>query len=230
MDYANRMRDSLLIMNTFKPAIKSANLDTMLLHMNINDDKNQIPQRDRHIKQVMHANPIPAFYDQPCSQEIDRLLYYYPNMMFEPSNQSNSCPIVDGSCAARNELATNEVHEYKRGPSPCNYRDPSLIILSFAIFFAKSQQYPLRNNLLSASTETSVSKGDDWSSSIGLRLCHGIAKDRELLLYPLWISLNHQLQLQSLREMCSRLRLPLMLNDDKTSHVSTCGLSRRFQS
>jgi hypothetical protein len=71
MDYANRMRDLLSNMNTFKPAIKSANLDTMLLQTNINDDMNQIRQLDRHIKQVMHANPIPAFYNQPCSQEID---------------------------------------------------------------------------------------------------------------------------------------------------------------
>jgi hypothetical protein len=146
--------------------------------------------------------------------------------MFEPSNQSNRCPIVDGSCAARNELAMNEVHEYKRGLSPYNDRDPSLIILSFAISFAKSQQYPLRNNLLSVSTATSVSEGDDWSSSIGLRLRHGIAADRELLLYPFWISLDPQLQLQSPREMCSRLRLPLLLNDARHHIFPLCGLSR----
>ena len=44
---------------------------------------------------------------KPYLRETDRLLCYIPNMKFERSNQSNHHYVINGSCAARNELTTN---------------------------------------------------------------------------------------------------------------------------
>jgi hypothetical protein len=199
--YATEMKDSLSTIRLM-PAIESS-FAGLPLQSNPIDDANRIRRCNNHIKHIKQTHPIPALYNQPYSRETDRLLCYSPSTTLEPSNQSNRRSIVDGSYAARNEfgLATNEAHECERGPSIRNDRDLSSSVVSFA----RPQQYLLGNNLLSALTATSVSEGDVCSSSIGVRLRHDVTADRELLLYPLRISVDTQLQLQSPREMCSRL-------------------------